>query len=369
MICYNPGRCKSFGRHWRHIMRKSGNEETIRIGIVGAGGNTRARHIPGLRAIPGVEIVSVANRTQESSERAAKELGIPRAYRNWLELVSADDTDAILIGTWPNMHCAVTIEALECNKHVLCEARMARNANEAHAMLDASLRHPHLVAQLVPAPFTLAIDRTVQRLISEGFLGDLVAVDLQAQSGDFPDYDAPLHWRQDADISGFNMLTMGIWYESLMRWIGPAKIVTAMTETVVNVRRDDQGTARTVAIPDHIEVLARMLRGGTAHMRFSAATGLAPRNEIWLFGDEGTLRIETKENRIYGGRRGQSALEEIPVRPEEREGWRVEAEFVNAIRGLEQVRRTTFEDGVRYMEFTEAAWRSAQSGQPVMLPL
>jgi hypothetical protein len=33
------------------------------------------------------------------------------------------------------------------------------------------------------------------------------------------------------------------------------------------------------------------------------------------------------------------------------------------------VTRTTFEDGVRYMEFTEAVLRSAQSGQSIGLPL
>ena len=32
----------------------------VRVGIVGAGDNTRKKHIPGLRAIPGVEIAAVA---------------------------------------------------------------------------------------------------------------------------------------------------------------------------------------------------------------------------------------------------------------------------------------------------------------------
>ena len=56
-------------------------------------------------------------------------------------------------------------------------------------------------------------------------------------------------------------------------------------------------------------------------------------------------------------------MSEIPIPAERRIGWRVEEEFVNAIRGREKVTRTTFEDGVRYMEFTEAVWKSAQSGQ------
>ncbi|WP_247477143.1 Gfo/Idh/MocA family oxidoreductase [Bradyrhizobium sp. 169] len=50
------------------------------------------------------------------------------------------------------MHAEATIAALNAGKHVLCEARMALNAREAHAMLAASRRNPSLVAQIVPAP-------------------------------------------------------------------------------------------------------------------------------------------------------------------------------------------------------------------------
>ena len=55
----------------------------------------------------------------------------------------------------------------------------------------------------------------------------------------------------------------------------------------------------------------------------------------------------------------------MPVPAAKRVGWRVEEEFVNAIRGREKVTRTGFEDGVRYMEFTDAVTRSAASGQAV----
>ena len=147
------------------------SEASIRVGIVGAGNNTRTRHIPGLKAIPGVEIVSVCNRSRESSQRVAKEFGIPRVYDNWLELVESDEVNAIVIGTWPYMHCPVTLAALESDKHVLCEARMAMNAEEAHAMLEASVERPHLATQIVPAPQSLKVDAYVQELIAQGFLG------------------------------------------------------------------------------------------------------------------------------------------------------------------------------------------------------
>ena len=47
----------------------------------------------------------------------------------------------------------------------------------------------------------------------------------------------------------------------------------------------------------------------------------------------------------------------------------MEDEFINAIRGLEPVTHTSFDDGVRYMEFTEAVTLSAESGERVHLPL
>ena len=68
---------------------------TIRIGVIGAGANTRTKHIPGLLAIPGVEVVSVCNRTKESGERVAREFNIPTVAPNWREVVEAPGIDAI----------------------------------------------------------------------------------------------------------------------------------------------------------------------------------------------------------------------------------------------------------------------------------
>jgi predicted dehydrogenase len=160
-------------------------------------------------------------------------------------------------------------------------------------------------------------------------------------------------------------MTMGIWYEALMRWLGPARRVTAMTKIAVPRRRDAAGAWQEVRLPDHVEILATLSHGAVAHMRFSTVTALAPPSEVYIFGTEGTIRIESEARRLSGGRRGDTGLREIAIPAERRIGWRVEEEFVNAIRGREKVTRTTFEDGVRYMEFTEAVWQSAAGGQTV----
>ena len=142
--------------------------DILRIGIIGAGANTRSRHIPGLRMQNSVEIVGVANRSAESSQKAAKELDIPKAYGDWTEIIADKTIDAVCIGTWPYTHAEMTIAALDAGKHVLCEARMAMNAREAHAMLAASRRNPSRIAQIVPAPMTLPVDRTITDTIGRG---------------------------------------------------------------------------------------------------------------------------------------------------------------------------------------------------------
>jgi predicted dehydrogenase len=124
-----------------------------------------------------------------------------------------------------------------------------------------------------------------------------------------------------------------------------------------------------VKVPDHVDVIADTEGGATLRMQASAVTGLAPLpREAWLFGSEGTLRVDADARRLFGAWRGDAELSEIVVPSEERIGWRVETEFVGAIRGEEPVRLTTFADGVRYMEFTEAVAASARSGQRVGIP-
>lgn len=73
--------------------------ETIRLGIVGAGGNTKAKHIPGLQALDGVTISSVSNRSRPSSEAVAAQFGIPHVFDGWRQLVEDPDIDAVVIGT------------------------------------------------------------------------------------------------------------------------------------------------------------------------------------------------------------------------------------------------------------------------------
>ena len=343
-------------------------QQPIRVGLIGAGANARAVHIPGFQRIPECQIAAVANRSMESSRRVTGEFNIPRAYAGWRDLLDDDSIDAVCIGTWPYMHRTLTVAALESGKHVLCQARMANTAQEARDMLDASLRHPELISQLVPTSQTYRIDNVLKRMINDGFLGEILSVELQRLQTRFPTVDGDLDWRHDVAFSGYNTLNIGASYEAMMRWLGRSNHVMAMSKVHVPYRRNGSGDLTSVGVADHVDILFELAGGAQVHMRASETTGLSTGNHTWIYGSEGTIHVDRRQN-VFAGRRGDSELAQVPNPREAQAYYRVEEEFINAIRGIERITMAPFETGVHYMEWTEAVYRSSQTGQAMYLPL
>ncbi len=357
------------------LAKRPSAQEPIRLGIIGAGGNVRNVMLPIFRGIEGCEIVAVANRSLESSQRVTNEFNIPKPYGSWEELLADEEIDAVLIGTWPYMHRTLTLATLEAGKHVLCQARMANTAQEARDMLEASQRHPELVSQLVPTSTSYRIDNVLKRLIGEGYLGEVLSVEIQRlQTGDrtapggFADTGGDLTWRHDREFSGYNTLNIGSTMESMIRWLGRGTRVMAMSKVHVPYRYNNRGELTSVTIPDHVDVMYELMNGAQVHMRFSATTGLSNGNQTWIYGTEGTVHVDSRMD-VFAGRQGDSGLSPIPNPPEEQAKRIVEGQFINAIRGLEEVTMVPFETGLHYMELTEAVALSAQSGQAIYLPL
>jgi predicted dehydrogenase len=340
----------------------------INIGIIGAGGIVKSRHLPGLKKLPDVRVLAVCNRTRESGEAVAGEWDIPDVMTDWRALVARDDLDAIFIGTWPYTHAEMSIAALEAGKHVFCQARMARNAAEARAMLAAANAHPRQATMLCPPPNGMKGDRLVRKLIAEGYLGEPREVHATGLSAANINPDAPLHWRQDVDLQGYNTLTLGMWIEVIHRWMGPHRSVTAVLKTHTPARRDETGRMREVRIAESVAIAAELDNGATGSYTFSGVARHAPHNTIQLYGLEGTLIYDLNTDEIRGGRAGDQEALSVPIPPDLQREWTVEEDFIRAIRDGAPV-EPSFADGVLYMEFTEAVYRSAKTGRAVSLPL
>ncbi len=338
---------------------------TFGIGLIGAGGNQRLRHIPGFQAIDDVEIVNVVNRSRESGQRIADEYGVAAVSESVEELLSDPSVDAVSIGTWPYMHLEYTRAALEAGKHVLCEARMASNADESEQMLAASRAHPELVSQLVPAPFDFRLGATIKRLCADGALGTILEVHLTLLNGSGLDASAPLHWRHRSDYSGHNMMQLGIFNETIQRWLGDTSRVTAQARTFVPSRRDaETGESYEIVIPDSLGIFADMANGARCTYRVSAVTQGAPQPPtIDIYGSEGRLHWRFGDTGEWA-RHGEE-LQDIQPDPGTAHDWRVEADFMHSIREGAPVTLTSFADGVRYMRFTEAVWQSWNESRSV----
>lgn len=348
-----------------HQMNSS---RVLKVGLIGAGQNTRKTHIPGLQAIDGVMLACVANRSPASARQVADEFGIPAVYEHWRQVIDDPSVDAVVIGTWPYLHAPVTIAALQAGKHVLCEARMAMNLAEAQAMLQASRSRPDLVAQLVPSPMTLAIDATIRQTIAQGKLGPILAVELR-DARQVVDLASPITWRQDVTLSGLNVMTLGIWYEAMMRWVGPAVNVQAISRVFTPMRPDgDVGGMRVVCVPDHLEVIGELAIGAVLRMQISQAIAMPQESGIWISGRQATLRIPLSGDRIFIRQASDPSSEQsVDIPPSLMGRWRVEQEFIAAIRGQESVRLTDLATGVQYMRFTQAVAESALGGGRIAL--
>lgn len=339
--------------------------DPIRVGLVGAGTNTRLRHAPGLQAIDGVQVVAVCNRSQESGDRFAQEFNIPRVVTDPRDIFDADDIDAVCIGTWPYKHREFVIAALEAGKHVLTEARMAMNAEEAREMLAVSRQHPHLVAQIVPSPLDFKSWKTIRRMVDDGTLGQVREVHVNVLSPQGLNPDATLHWRERQDYSGMNVMSLGIFIEAVHRWLGPTKRVMADGAIWVTERHDPEtGAPRTIDVPDSLHVLATMENGARASYRLSSVTHApAAPNGISVYGSKGTLHWQQGDRMTFAPLGGQpEPLEPDPGTAGE---WRVEADFIDSIREGKPVELTNFEDGLLYMRVTEAIYRSRLEARAV----
>ncbi|MCC6441896.1 MAG: Gfo/Idh/MocA family oxidoreductase [Armatimonadetes bacterium] len=342
--------------------------QPVRIGIIGAGAIVKARHLPGLARIEGVEVRAVANRSRESAEAVAREWNIPTVLSDWRELLKMEELDAVLIGTNPHLHAEATIAALEAGKHVFCQARMARNYVEARAMYEAA-RRSDKVTMLCPPPHGMKGDFVMKRLIGEGYLGRLYDVHATGLSPMYADPGQPIHWRQRPEISGCNTLTLGMWAEVIHRWIGYARSLSAQIKVQIPERPDPEaGQPAPVGLPDTVGIVAEMDCGALAIFHFSGLCRFAPDNRIELFGSEGTLLYNLDRDIILGGKADQPSAQAIPIPSEMEREWMVEADFIAAIREGKPV-SPDFYEGLKYMEFTEAVFRSAESGQKVGLPL
>jgi predicted dehydrogenase len=110
----------------------------LRYGIIGCGGIATGKHLPALKKLPEVELAAFCDVIPERADAVNGEYaeGKGRVFKDYRDLLK-EDLDAVCVLTPNSSHAEISVAALESGKHVMCEKPMAKNYQEARAMIAA----------------------------------------------------------------------------------------------------------------------------------------------------------------------------------------------------------------------------------------
>jgi 2-hydroxy-4-carboxymuconate semialdehyde hemiacetal dehydrogenase len=124
-------------------------------------------HAKALAKIDGVEIVSLASRTEESGRKFASEYHIPFTSTSLEACIDRPGVDAVILTTPSDQHAEQTILALGKGKHVQVEIPMSLNLPDAHRLLDAAKKAGKVCMVTHTRRFS-SPHREIRRRIREG---------------------------------------------------------------------------------------------------------------------------------------------------------------------------------------------------------
>jgi predicted dehydrogenase len=140
-----------------------------RWAVAGTGGIT-ARTLPDLALTENVEVVAVSSRTQPRADTFASEFGIPRAYRAYQAMLADPDVNVVYICTPHGAHFAMTAQAIQAGKHVLCEKPFTVNAAQARLLASLAREHDVFLMEAMWTKFNPTV-RQLRETVGAGTIG------------------------------------------------------------------------------------------------------------------------------------------------------------------------------------------------------
>ena len=135
------------------------------MGIIGAG-HIAEKAVATLTALPDMDCLAVASRSQEKAECFASRFGVPRAYGSYDAILEDPDIDLIYIATVHSTHFEVAMKAVAKGKPCLVEKAFMMNADEARRLLAVAKERGVFVAEAIWTRYQPACD-IIRSLIEE----------------------------------------------------------------------------------------------------------------------------------------------------------------------------------------------------------
>ncbi len=325
-------------------------EQTIRVGMVGCGGNARG-HMRRLLGIENVQIVAVSDVAEPAIE-AARELD-PRlaeveAFGDYAQMLREVELDAVEISTPHTLHYEQIIASLDAGLHVLCEKPMVCSTVEARGVA-ARAQQTNLTVGVSYQRHTQAPYRYCRDIIQSGEVGECYFVTCWQSQNWYRRQVGGGTWRSKSEWSGGGQLNdSGSHLVDIVLWM------TGLRPREVFAYQENLD-----AEVDILSAISVEFEGGALCNFSVVGHAVNFHEEITLFCDECTLGIRGPE--VW---RWDDETKQVFCGEELGRSWDPDSNFIAALRGEEQI-QATVADAVEVARLSEAVWESAATGQPV----
>jgi len=337
--------------------------QKIRVGLIGLGNNMMG-HIRRLLEIPEVEIVAGVDPVEASQERLHQrypQLAALPVFKDHREMLRSVRPDAVEISTPHAFHFRQIVESLEAGAHVLVEKPMVNSVREAEDVI----RTRDATGKIVLVSYQRHTQPTfvkMKQLIEQGEIGEIEFIQaLQNQQWYASKFRTPeLPWRVHKELSGGGQLN-----DSGSHLVDILLHVTGLEPEIVFAGQ--QSFKLEVDVNSAITV--RFTNGALGNISIvgqAPGIGGAVWEDVTIYGSKGAIYYRMIGQPDFKPRlelRHINENEPVDLGPLP-EGSTPDQNFVDAILGRDTV-KSPAECGLRVMQLSEAAWKSAETGQPV----
>jgi predicted dehydrogenase len=109
----------------------------VQWGVLGVARIATHEVIPAMQRGELCEIAAIASRDPAKAQKAARDLGIPKAYGSYEEMLADPGIEAVYNPLPNHLHVPWSIRAAQAGKHVLCEKPIAMSVAETRALIAA----------------------------------------------------------------------------------------------------------------------------------------------------------------------------------------------------------------------------------------
>jgi predicted dehydrogenase len=117
-------------------------------------------------------LVAVASRDGDKANEFAQKYNCQKAYDSYEALFADEQVDIVYIATPHDSHAALSIQALENGKHVLCEKPIALSYTDAANIIEASKKNNKFFMEAFWTRFIPSVQEVLNK-IKNGEIGDI----------------------------------------------------------------------------------------------------------------------------------------------------------------------------------------------------